>query len=50
MEKPEDTDQCHDIRSIRELAWLPVPASGKRILLDVKDPVHPKRVDAVNGS
>ena len=41
--------ECHDIaRSTRRLGWRRAPAQGNGILLDIKDPVHPKRVDAVN--
>src|SRR6266550_351764 len=47
-EKPSDTNQCHDI-TVYSAIWLAAGAcSGNGILLDIKDPVHPKRVDAVN--
>jgi len=48
MEKPEDTDQCHDITVYSAIGLAAGACSGNGILLDVNDPVHPKRVDAVN--
>jgi hypothetical protein len=48
MEKPEDTDQCHDITVYSAIGLAAGACSGNGILLDIKDPVHPKRVDAVN--
>jgi len=47
-EKPEDTDQCHDITVYSAIGLAAGACSGNGILLDVKDPIHPKRVDAVN--
>ena len=47
-EKPEDTNQCHDITVYSAIGLAAGACSGNGILLDVKDPVHPKRVDAVN--
>jgi len=47
-EKPSDTDQCHDITVFSELGLAAGACSGNGIILDIKDPVHPKRVDAVN--
>ncbi len=47
-EKPSDTDQCHDITVYSAVGLAAGACSGNGILLDVKDPVHPKRVDAVN--
>src|SRR6202789_2384769 len=47
-EKPGDTDQCHDITVYSALGLAAGACSGNGILLDIKDPVHPKRVDAVN--
>jgi hypothetical protein len=47
-EKPEDTDQCHDITAYSAIGLAAGACSGNGILLDIKDPVHPKRVDAVN--
>jgi hypothetical protein len=44
------TRGCHDITMY---SWLGVAAgacSGNGILLDIKDPVHPKRIDAVTDA
>ncbi|MFY9729812.1 MAG: hypothetical protein WAK24_04340 [Candidatus Acidiferrales bacterium] len=46
--KPVDTDQCHDITVYSAIGLAAGACSGNGILLDIKDPVHPKRVDAVN--
>lgn len=47
-EKPRDTDQCHDITVYSAIGLAAGACSGNGILLDIKDPVNPKRVDAVN--
>jgi len=47
-DKPEDTDQCHDITVYTAIGLAAGACSGNGILIDIKDPVHPKRVDAVN--
>jgi len=47
-DKPEDTDQCHDITVYSAIGLAAGACSGNGIVLDVKDPVHPKRMDAVN--
>ena len=47
-EKPQDTNQCHDITVYSAIGLAAGACSGNGILLDIKDPVHPKRVDAVN--
>ena len=47
-EKPRDTDQCHDITVYSALGLAAGACSGNGILLDIKDPVNPKRIDAVN--
>ena len=47
-DKPEDTDQCHDITVYSAIGLAAGACSGNGIVIDVKDPVHPKRVDAVN--
>jgi len=47
-EKPADTNQCHDITVFSTIGLAAGACSGNGILLDIKDPVHPKRVDAVN--
>lgn len=43
-----DTDQCHDITVFSEIGLAAGACSGNGILLDIKDPANPKRVDAVN--
>ncbi len=48
VSKPSDTDQCHDITVYSELGLAAGACSGNGIVLDIKDPVHPKRIDAVN--
>ena len=47
-ERSEDTDQCHDITVYSAIGLAAGACSGNGIVLDVKDPVHPKRLDAVN--
>ena len=47
-EKPEDSDQCHDITVYSAIGLAAGACSGNGIVLDIKDPVHPKRLDAVN--
>jgi hypothetical protein len=47
-DKPRDTDQCHDITVYSAIGLAAGACSGNGILLDIKDPVNPKRVDAVN--
>lgn len=47
-EKPSDTNQCHDITVYSAIGLAAGACSGNGILLDIKDPVHPKRLDAVN--
>jgi hypothetical protein len=46
--KPSDTNQCHDITVYSAIGLAAGACSGNGILLDIKDPVNPKRVDAVN--
>src|SRR5258706_1479423 len=46
--KPSDTDQCHDITVYSAIGLAAGACSGNGIVLDIKDPVNPKRVDAVN--
>ncbi len=46
--KPSDSNQCHDITVYTAIGLAAGACSGNGILLDIKDPVHPKRVDAVN--
>jgi hypothetical protein len=47
-EKATDTDQCHDITAYSAVGLAAGACSGNGIILDIKDPVHPRRVDAVN--
>jgi hypothetical protein len=47
-EKPTDSDQCHDITVYSSIGLAAGACSGNGIVLDIKDPVHPKRLDAVN--
>ena len=47
-EKPKDTNQCHDITVYSAIGLAAGACSGNGILLDIRDPVNPKRVDAVN--
>ncbi len=46
--KPANTDQCHDITVYSAIGLAAGACSGNGILLDIKDPANPKRVDAVN--
>lgn len=46
--RPVETNQCHDITVYAELGLAAGACSGNGILLDIKDPVNPKRIDAVN--
>jgi hypothetical protein len=48
QEKPTDSDQCHDITAYSAIGLAAGACSGNGIVLDIKDPVHPKRLDAVN--
>jgi hypothetical protein len=48
LQKPSDSDQCHDITVYSAIGLAAGACSGNGILLDIKDPVHPKRLDAVN--
>ena len=48
LEKPKDTNQCHDITVYSAIGLAAGACAGNGIILDIKDPVHPKRVDAVN--
>jgi hypothetical protein len=48
MTRKEDTDQCHDITAYPELGLAAGACAGNGILLDIKDPANPKRIDAVN--
>ncbi|MFN0279757.1 MAG: LVIVD repeat-containing protein [Pyrinomonadaceae bacterium] len=46
--EPVDTDQCHDITVYSAIGLAAGACSGNGILLDIKDPANPKRIDAVN--
>ncbi|MGQ0541869.1 MAG: LVIVD repeat-containing protein, partial [Blastocatellia bacterium] len=46
--RPQETDHCHDITVYPELGLAAGACSGNGILLDIKDPVNPKRIDSVN--
>ena len=47
---PADTNQCHDITVYSAIGLAAGACSGNGILLDIKDPANPKRVDAVNDT
>jgi hypothetical protein len=47
-QKPADTNQCHDITVYTAIGLAAGACSGNGIILDIKDVVNPKRVDAVN--
>ena len=47
-EKPEPTNQCHDITAYSAIGLAAGACSGNGILIDIKDPANPKRLDAVN--
>jgi hypothetical protein len=47
-EKPTDTNQCHDITVYAAIGLAAGACDGNGIVLDIKDPVNPKRLDAVN--
>ena len=46
--EPNVTDQCHDITVYAAIGLAAGACSGNGILLDIKDPANPKRIDAVN--
>src|SRR6185436_14867049 len=48
LTKPSDTNQCHDITVYSAIGLAAGACSGNGILLDIKDPANPKRIDAVN--
>lgn len=50
ISKASDTDQCHDITVYSAIGLAAGACSGNGILLDIKDPANPKRVDAVNDA
>ena len=46
--RPVETDQCHDITVYPELGLALGACSGNGILIDIRDPANPKRIDSVN--
>ncbi|HZI88738.1 MAG TPA: hypothetical protein VFD48_18035 [Pyrinomonadaceae bacterium] len=48
LQKPTDSNQCHDITVYSAIGLAAGACSGNGILLDIKDPVNPKRLDSVN--
>jgi hypothetical protein len=48
LSRPSETNQCHDLTVYSEIGLAAGACSGNGILLDIKDPVNPKRIDAVN--
>jgi hypothetical protein len=46
--RPVETNQCHDITVFPEIGLAAGACAGNGILLDIRDPVNPKRIDAVN--
>ena len=48
ISKPAATDQCHDITAYSAIGLAAGACSGNGILIDIKDPANPKRIDAVN--
>jgi hypothetical protein len=44
----EFSDHCHDITAYPEIGLAAGACSGNGILLDIKDPANPKRIEAVN--
>src|SRR5207302_6935934 len=46
-QKTSETNQCHDITVYPEIGMAAGACSGNGILLDIKDPVHPKRITEV---
>ncbi|MBX7060855.1 MAG: hypothetical protein K1X52_04295 [Pyrinomonadaceae bacterium] len=46
--KAEFSDQCHDITVYPEIGLAAGACSGNGLLLDIRDPANPKRIDAVN--
>lgn len=47
-DRVEASDHCHDITVYPELGLAAGACSGNGILLDIKDPANPKRIDSVN--
>ena len=47
-QKPSASNQCHDITAYSAIGLAAGACSGNGILIDIKDPANPKRLDAVN--
>jgi hypothetical protein len=47
-QKTSETNQCHDITVYAEIGLAAGACSGNGILLDIRDPVHPVRLDDVS--
>ncbi len=47
-QKTSETNRCHDITVFPEVGLAAGACSGNGILLDISDPVHPVRLDAVS--
>ena len=47
VQSSRETNQCHDITVFPEIGLAAGACSGNGILLDISDPVSPKRLDAV---
>lgn len=48
--KVSETNQCHDITVYSAIGLAAGACSGNGILLDIKDPANPIRIDAVNDT
>jgi hypothetical protein len=48
--KPTGPDQCHDITVYPGIGLAGGACAGYGLLLDIKDPAHPVRIDAVSDS
>jgi hypothetical protein len=46
--KPTASNHCHDITVYSSIGLAAGACSGNGLLLDIKDPLNPKRIDAVN--
>ena len=46
-QRTSTTNQCHDITAYSEIGLAAGACSGNGILLDISDPVNPKRIDEV---
>ncbi len=50
VQATRQTNQCHDITVFPEIGLAAGACSGNGILLDIKDPVNPVRIDAVEDA